>query len=152
MVGLMSWFHETEEAVSRDFDAITRWYHELGERHMTSLPDEIKTDLTDGLAYVSDWVTRVKSNMPAVVAAAEKDAASPVGKTAIEFAEALGDVVLPPEAMTFVKGMLGYAVATWGAKTDQVTEETPVSPKLQESDSPATPETPVSPLAGGVPL
>jgi hypothetical protein len=116
---------------------------------MTSITDEVKSDLTDGLEYLEKMAGRLKTAAPGIIARAEAEAATPLGKTATELAVALGDTVLPPEAVTFIKGILDYAVSKWGPAEETTA---PAAPAAEEAPAPAAApaEAPASPLAGGV--
>lgn len=74
---------------------------------LTTLEDDVKADLTQGLDYLIDFGTRLKSAAPGIIATSEAVGSSTVGA----LVEAVGGAILPPQleqvAVDFVKDLVG---------------------------------------------
>jgi len=77
---------------------------------LTTLTDDLRNDLTDGLAWVTDWAARVKAAAPGIVSTVDTVANSTVGK----LAETLAGSVLPPEVEPVLVNLVGDFVKRYG--------------------------------------
>lgn len=77
---------------------------------LATLEDDIKNDLTEGAAYVEQWIGRVKQAAPGIIATSEAVAGSTVGQLAEIF---LGRV-LPPDVETELLSVVKRYVTSFG--------------------------------------
>lgn len=96
---------------------------------LITLTDDLKEDLTEGVAYVKDWIARVEQAAPGIAGTLETVGGSTVGKLAEELA---GFVVPEP-----YEGMLVNLVKDWVGRYGQPAAST----------APATPQEPQEPVA-----
>jgi hypothetical protein len=76
-----------------------------------TLTPDVKSDLTEGAAYVEGWIGRIKAAAPTVIADAETVGGSTVGK----LAEMLAGTVLPPEVEAEFLSLAKLFVGRFGA-------------------------------------
>lgn len=102
---------------------------------LSTLEDDVKADLTQGLDYLIDFGTRLKSAAPGIIATSEAVGSSTVGA----LVEAVGGAILPPQleqvAVDFVKDLVGkygsQPVQAAAPVAQTVTAQTAVAPAVQ---------------------
>lgn len=95
---------------------------------LTTLTDDVKADLTDGLDWLDGFVTRIKTAAPGIIAASEAVG----GSTVSALVDAVAGRILPPQLETVLAGLV----------KDFVDRNAPAA-----ADAPVAPPAPSQPAA-----
>ena len=102
---------------------------------LTQIEDDVRADLSDGLAYVAQWASKLQGVMPAIVSTVDKVGGSTVGK----LAETLAGAVIPQPYEDMLVGLVDDFAKRYGQPAVQ-----PAAPVTAQPDGTAQAAQPVA--------